>query len=73
MKTKKFIVYLFYKNERKKFVISDKFPFDTNNNWIWSVPFGDALFCKIIEKAYLIYKLTYGNNYKYFYNASLLQ
>ena len=73
MKTKKFIVYLFNNKKKKEFVISDKFPFDTNGNWIWSVPFENALFCKIIEKAYLIYKLTYRQNNKHFGEVDSLQ
>lgn len=60
--TKEFIVYLFYKNERKTIIINDNFPFDSiNNSWIWSVPSGNELFAKILEKAYLKYKLTYEN------------
>ena len=74
MKTKLFIVYLFYNNERKKIVISDKFPFDLyNNNWIWSTPSGNELFAKIIEKAYLKYKLTYGNFNQNLRNISSLK
>ena len=61
--TKKFIVFLFYNNERKEIVINDNFPFgkiDGQLSWIWSKPEKNELFAKIIEKAYLKYKLTYG-------------
>ena len=76
-KTKKFNVYLFYNNKRKQIVINDKFPFYTNNanddSWIWSVPFKKVLFAKIIEKAYLKYKLTYEDYSENFEGAFSLQ
>ena len=65
---KSFIVYLFNNNKRIEITVSDIFPFeiiDNNYNWIWSIPDPEdnALFTKIIEKAYLKYQLTYGKYY----------
>ena len=58
-KTKSFIIFLFYNNERKTISITDNFPFD-DKNWIWSRPENNELFCKLIEKAYLKYQFIYG-------------
>lgn len=65
-KTKQFIVYLFYNNERKEISINDKFPFYKMNYyndkipWIWSIPADKELFAKILEKAYIKYQMIYG-------------
>lgn len=65
---KSFIVYLFNNNQRIQITVSDIFPFEiiyNNYNWIWFFPDPEdnALFTKIIEKAYLKYQLTYGKYY----------
>ena len=57
--TKSFIIFLFYNNERKTISITDNFPFK-DNDWIWSRPEKNELFCKLIEKAYLKYQFIYG-------------
>jgi len=59
---KSFIVYMFHNNEKTEIIVNDSFPFDledleNNPPWIWSKPGDNELFAKIIEKAYLIYKL----------------
>ena len=57
---KSFIVYMFYDNEKCDIIVNDSFPFYDRGKgpqWIWSKPAGNELFAKIIEKAYLIYKL----------------
>ena len=66
--TKTIYCFLFHNNDRKKIIVNDSFPFDTskgNCNWIWSLPAGNELFAKIIEKAYLKYQLTYNMNMLY--------
>ena len=35
--------------------------------WIWSQPGNNAIFCKLIEKAYLKYQLIYGKFHSIFY------
>ena len=61
---KSFIVYMFHNNEKTEIIVNDSFPFDledleNNPPWIWSKPGDNELFAKIIEKAYLIYKLFF--------------
>ena len=58
-KIKSFIIFLFYNNERKTISITDNFPIK-DNDWIWSRPENNELFCKLIEKAYLKYQFIYG-------------
>ena len=71
--TQSFIIYLFYNNKRTTISITDNFPvkweYDKKNKindyWIWSISENNAIFCKLIEKAYIKYQLIYGK-YNYF-------